>query len=131
MYKEGVRWTECLESGYQVGKPDVSHMVLGHTNLNKNSQWTNMRSTNMSMKKLIIPFSTLFRLGYVDGRTLRQDTWYSWRRRYCETPRLGMSRQTWKLDNEGNLTTIRQAHVYCTQCKEVKQVVQTVRTKRV
>ena len=30
--------------------------------------------------QVIIPGSNLFRVGYMDGGTLRQDTWYSWRR---------------------------------------------------
>ena len=35
----------------------------------------------ISLHQVIIPGSNLFRVDYLDGGTLRQDTWYSWRRR--------------------------------------------------
>ena len=129
LYKKGVRWTEIMESE-SMGKYDGEHMVLGHTNFHQHTQWIN-NIDFISMNKLIIPFSSIFRLGYVDGRTLRQDTWYSWRRRYWEAARPGMYRQMWKLDKEGNFTSIRQALIHCPQCEEVKQIVQTVLTERV
>ena len=42
-----------------------------------------------------------------------------------------MYRQMWKLDKEGNYTSIRQGHAYCNLCKDVKQVVETVLAERV
>ena len=41
-----------------------------------------------------------------------------------------MHRQIWKLDKEGNLTSIRQGLRYCAHCEEVKEVVDTVLSKR-
>jgi hypothetical protein len=35
---------------------------------------------NIQYHQLIIPGSNMLRVGYVDGGTLRQDTWYSWRK---------------------------------------------------
>ena len=37
----------------------------------------------------------------------------------------------WKLDREGNLTSIRQGLRYCAHCEQVKEVVETVLTERV
>ena len=132
LYKNGVRWTEIMESE-SMGKYDGEHMVLGHTNFHQHTQWINNTDFTdfISMNKLIIPFSSIFRLGYVDGRTLRQDTWYSWRRRYWEEARPGMLRQMWKLDKEGNFTIIRKAHAYCEKCEGVKQIEETLLTERV
>ena len=42
-----------------------------------------------------------------------------------------MFRQTWKFDEKGNFTSIRQGHTYCQHCKGVKQVVETVLTEKV
>ena len=69
LYKEGIRWTETGQADTSM----TSYMVLGHTKFNKNSQRNKIL---FSMNKLIIPDSNLFHIGFVDGRTLRQDTWY-------------------------------------------------------
>ena len=90
--------------------------MLGHTNFNKNGQLAdsmNLLSMNevknhflssksvkgesiacckpcpmlISSHQVIIPGSNLFRVGYLDGGTLRQDTWYSWRTRGEEVAR--------------------------------------------
>ena len=128
-HRNGMSYIECMESE-SIGKHNGQCIVLGHTNFIKNAHAG--RNINfLSMNKLIVPFSNIFRLGYVDGRTLRQDTWYTWRRRYWEEPRQEIYQQTWKLDKEGNLTSIRQVHFYCAHCEDVKQVVETVLTERV
>ena len=128
-HRNGMSYIECMESE-SIGKHNGQCIVLGHTNFIKNAHAG--RNINfLSMNKLIVPFSNIFRLGYVDGRTLRQDTWYTWRRKYWEEPRQEIYQQTWKLDKEGNLTSIRQVHFYCAHCKDVKQVIQTLLTERV
>merc|ERR1711934_40338 len=106
----------------EIGKHDLNYMVLGHTNFNTYTKLEN-NMNRMSMYKLVIPGSEIFRVGYVDGGSLRLDTRYSWRRSGEEMARPGIYQQMWKLDKEGNLTSIRQGHAYCSHCDGVKQLV--------
>ena len=71
----------------------IISQVLGHTNFNSNAQQeNNLRKfstrtvtmifkviSSMSDNQVMVPDSNIFRVGYMDGQTLKQDTWYSWR----------------------------------------------------
>ena len=46
-----------------------------------------VQSNILKHHQLIIPGSNIFRVGYVDRGTLRQDIWYSWRRNFWEVAR--------------------------------------------
>ena len=77
LYEEGIRWIQYS------GRTALNVMVIGHKNYIKNGQPEknlDQKRNSLSMDELIIPGSNLFRVGYLDGGTLRQDTWYSWRR---------------------------------------------------
>ena len=123
-YEEGIRWVEYS------ARTVVHCMIFGHKNYIKNGQpEKNMNS--LSMDKLIIPGSNVFRVCYMDGGKLRQDTSFSWRRAGEEVARPGIYRLVWKLDKEGNLESTHEGLVYCAHCEDVKEVFETVLTKKV